>query len=230
MGKRKNYPANLLDRVHLNELCGSNIDYGNLTEDQLKGVEYILSRLTERERVVLKLYYHEGMSRKAIAEEHALCEERIRQITEKALKKLSVKEWLSFVTYGYESNLSRLEKLIGSEEELFCLTIGIAEKDHIYYQDIEALKLPVKVYGPLKRANIQTVRELLIFTCSSRHIRNLGDVSMALLRAILEKEHLFLPGCDWSSCDQSLPRQELELQVFQKLNNTLLQNALFLKT
>ncbi len=87
----KKYPANLLDMLHLNELCESNMDYGNLMKDQLKGVEYILSCMPESERIILRLYYCKCMSRKAIAEEHHLCEERIRQITEEALKRLPVK-------------------------------------------------------------------------------------------------------------------------------------------
>lgn len=218
MGKRKNYPANLLDALHFNETLGTNIEYEKLTADQLRGVEYIFSRLTERERLVLSDYYKEGMSRKAISEQYQIGENLIRRIIEKALRKLRAREWLSYVGNGYEANTKYLEEQLRTEEFQYCLARGITDRTHIYYQGIECLNLPTKIYNPLKRANIRTVRDLLIFVCSARHIRNLGDVSMALVNVILEKENL-LPE-DYKKVDMGcIPQLDLELSIFQKLNS-----------
>ncbi len=58
MRKKNNYPANLLNALRLNDLLGTDIDYENLTEDQIKGADYILALLTEREEIVLDHYYN----------------------------------------------------------------------------------------------------------------------------------------------------------------------------
>lgn len=218
MGKRKNYPENLLSALHLNEMLGTNIEYEKLTSDQIRGVEYIFSRLTEREQLVLSHYYKEGMSRKAISEKYQLSENRIRQIIEKALKKLRVKEWLFYVANGYEANKNQRKELLKAEESRFCRARDITDQDHIYYQGIDKLNLPTQPYNSLLRANIQTIRDLLIFVCSARHIRTFGDISMALVRVILEKEKL-LPK-DYEKTNMGcIPQIDLELSIFQKLNS-----------
>lgn len=218
MGKRKNYPANLLTALHLNSLLGTDMDYEKLNLDQIRGVEYIFSRLTEREQIVLSHYYKEGMSRKAISERYRLGENYIRQIIEKALKKIRVKELLFYVVNGYEANKKRLEEQLKTEEDQFCKLREITNEEHIYYQNIECLNLPTRTYNPLKRANIQTIRDLLIFVCSARHLRTFGDVSMALVSVILEKENLLPKGYikDDKGC---IPQLDLELSIFQKLNS-----------
>lgn len=217
MGKKENYPVNLLTALHLNEMLGTSIEYEKLTADQIRGVEYIFSRLTEREQVVLSHYYKEGMSRKAISEKYRLGENYIRRIIEKALKKIRVKELLSYVANGYEANKKRLEEQLKAEEARFCKLREITDQTHIYYQKIEYLNLPVRTYNPLKRANIQTIRDLLIFVCSARHLRTFGEVSMALVSVILEKENL-LPKGYIKDDKGGIPQLDLEVSIFQKLN------------
>ena len=44
MKKRyKEYPANLLEAMKVNEIMGSDLDYENLSEDQMQGLTYALS-------------------------------------------------------------------------------------------------------------------------------------------------------------------------------------------
>ena len=58
MGRRKRlYPANLLTELSLNEEMGTNIDYENLSADQLEGLNYVLSYLTERNQILIREYY-----------------------------------------------------------------------------------------------------------------------------------------------------------------------------
>ena len=65
MGRRKRlYPANLLTELSLNEEMGTNIDYENLSADQLEGLNYVLSCLTERNRLLIREYYENYKSRR----------------------------------------------------------------------------------------------------------------------------------------------------------------------
>ena len=77
MANKKSYPANLLDALRVNREAQSNIKYDDLTDDQMKGLEYVLSALSEREQIVIHHFYVEGMTRKAIAEKYNLTEYRI---------------------------------------------------------------------------------------------------------------------------------------------------------
>ena len=66
MGRRKRlYPANLLTELSLNEEMGTNIDYENLSADQLEGLNYVLSCLTERNQILIREYYENYKSRRA---------------------------------------------------------------------------------------------------------------------------------------------------------------------
>lgn len=67
MPRRYSYPENLLSALHLNEETQRMISYDALTDDQRKGVEYALSALSEREQIVLREHFCEGIGYKAIA-------------------------------------------------------------------------------------------------------------------------------------------------------------------
>ncbi len=218
MRNKKNYPANLLNALHLNDLLGTDIDYENLTEDQIKGANYILALLTEREEIVLNYYYKSFMSRKWIAERCHLTENRVRQIICKALKKLQVKELLQYAAEGFDSHRRRMEEQLRAEESKFCMARGIADRTHLLYQEIERLNLPVKIERALQRGDVRTVRELLITICAARHIRQLGEGSIRYVRELLEKENL-MPENFKESAMPVIPRLDLEAIIFQKLNS-----------
>ena len=61
MPRRYSYPENLLFVLHLNEETQRTICYDALTDDQRKGLEYALSALSEREQIVLREHFCEGI-------------------------------------------------------------------------------------------------------------------------------------------------------------------------
>lgn len=217
MGKKKRYPANLLEALRPIDLPGLELDYENLTADQMQGVDYILSQLTERESIILDCYYKKGMSRKEIADHFYLTEKRVRQLTREALDKIRAAEWFMYAVNGYEDNQKRLEEQCGTEENRFCAARGITDRTHIYYQEIECLNLPVRPYHSMKRAGIRTVRDALLFICSGQNIRGFGELSAESVRAALVKENL-LPKGFKKRAAPNIPRLELEADIFRSLN------------
>lgn len=216
----KNYPANLLEALRLPDLLGVNMNYENLTADQMEGVNYVLSHLTERERIVLDHYYREGMTQAAIAEQYqGITENRVRGMINRALKKMHVKEWLLYAANGYEANRERLKRQFAAAEARYCAERGIANPAHIYYQGIKSLKLPPRMEKALTRSGFRTVRELLVFVCSprSRYVRNFGTLSLDFARKILERENL-LPENFKMSATPCIPQLDLEASVFQQIN------------
>ena len=74
MARKRAYPENILHDLQAD----------GVTENVLK-----YDHLTDRERAVIRLYYIENtMTRKEVADEFGVSEQRIRQIISKALRKI----------------------------------------------------------------------------------------------------------------------------------------------
>lgn len=219
MPRRYSYPENLLSALHLNEETQRTISYDVLTDDQRKGLEYAMSALSEREQIVLREHFVEGIGYKAVGLHYNLSENRTRNIIRDALRWLRKNAaWLYYITDGYEARTAYLQKQLQTEERMYCERCGITSPMHLYYQGLDALHLPVKLHNPLRRNDIKTVRELLIFLCSSAHIRNFGALSKAAVQERLTHENLLPVGELLPCCNAEAPRLDLEVQVFGALN------------
>jgi len=219
MPRRYSYPKNLLSALHLNEETQRTISYDALTEDQRKGLEYALSALSERERIVLRHHFCEGIGYKAIGLHYNLSESRTRNIIRDALRWLHKNPaWLYYITDGFEARTAYLRQQLRTEEQIYRERCGITSLAHLYYQELEAMQLPAKLRNPLSRNNIKTVREAIIFLCSSAQIRNFGALSAAAVRERLARENLLPADGVLPCCNAEAPRLDLEMQVFRALN------------
>ncbi len=219
MPRRYRYPESLLSALHLNEETQRTIPYDVLTDDQYKGLEYTLSALSEREQIVLREHFCEGIGYKAIGLHYNLSESRTRNIIRDALRWLHKNPaWLYYITDGFEARTAYLRQQLQTEEQIYCERCGITSPTHLYYQGLESLQLPAKPYNPLSRNDIRTVREVIIFLCSSAQIRNFGALSAAAVRERLARENLLTTDGTLPCCNAEAPRLDLEVQVFQTLN------------
>ena len=104
MPRRYSYPENLLSAMHLNEETQRMISYDALTDDQRKGLEYALSALSEREQIVLREHFCEGIGYRAVGLHYNLSESRTRSIIRDALCWLCKNPaWLYYITDGFEA-------------------------------------------------------------------------------------------------------------------------------
>ena len=219
MPRRYSYPENLLSALRLNEETQRAIVYAELTNDQRKGLEYALSALSERERIVLRHHFCEGIGYKAIGLRYNLSESRMRNIIRDALRWLHKNHvWLYYITDGFEARTACLRQQLRTEERIYCEHCGITPPAHLYYQGLEALHLPAKLHNPLNRNDVKTVREVIIFLCSSIRVRNFGALSGVALREHLARENLLPADGALPCCNAEAPRLDLEVQVFQALN------------
>ncbi len=111
-----------------------------------------------------------------------------------------------------------MEEQLRTEESKFCTTRGIADRTHLFYQEVERLDLPVRIKRVLRREDVRSVRELLIAICAERRIYQLGEISLRVIREILEKENL-MPENFKESAMPVIPRLDLEAIIFKKLNS-----------
>lgn len=193
MEKKKNYPENLLETLQVNKETQSMIRYDELTEDQARGLKYVLSFLTERERIVIEHYFVEGISRKAIGERYNLPENRIKQIIEHAIRKFRLnKEWLFYIANGYEANCEYLHEQLEQEEKLYLSKCDVSDSSHLYYQEFRMLGFPTRIYNSLAKHDVKTVRDLVVLIVASERIRNFGEVSYQAICTALKKKIFFL--------------------------------------
>ena len=219
MPRRYRYPENLLSALHLNEETQRMISYDALTDDQRKGLEYAMSALSEREQIVLREHFCEGIGYKAIGLHYNLSESQTRNIIRDALRWLHKNPaWLYYITDGFEARTAYLRQQLRTEERIYRERCGITSPTHLYYQGLEAMQLPAKLRNPLSRNDIKTVREVIIFLCSSAQIRNFGALSRTALREYLASENLLPADGTLPCCNAEAPRLDLEVQVFWALN------------
>mgnify|MGYP000541450684 CR=1 FL=1 len=136
MPRRYSYPENLLFVLHLNEETQRTISYDALAEDQRKGLEYALSALSEREQIVLRRHFVEGISYKAIGLHYNLSESRTRNIIRDALRWLhKIHAWLYYITDGFEARIRILRQSApDGGTKSYRERYGITSPAHLYYQ------------------------------------------------------------------------------------------------
>ena len=116
--------------------------------------------------------------------------------------------------YSYPENL--LSALHLNEETQRTIFYDALTDDQ--RKGLEALHLPAKCYNPLSRNDVKTVREVLIFLCSSAQIRNFGALSAVAVREHLTRENLLPAGGALPCCNAKAPCLDLEVEVFRVLN------------
>ena len=90
-----------------------------LNDDIIKGLEYILSKITTRERYVLEYRYKEGYTLEEIGAKLEVSRERVRQIEMRALRRLRHPNAIVYIKEGY--SIASKEMLIALNEKYSAL-------------------------------------------------------------------------------------------------------------
>ena len=191
MPRRYSYPENLLSAMHLNEETQRMISYDALTDDQRKGLEYALSALSEREQIVLREHFCEGIGYRAVGLHYNLSESRTRSIIRDALCWLCKNPtWLYYITDGFEARTAYLRQQLQMEEQIYRERRGITSPTHLYYQGLEALHLPAKLHNPLSRNGVKTGREVNVTKLSQNTPLHSKLSCNGALFCVFSKKHL----------------------------------------
>lgn len=170
------YPDNLLY-----DIFGGEWEYPR-PADFDGSMEYVLHSLTERERRILDFRYKDGLTFEAIGKRECVTRERIRQIHAKSLRKLRHPDRLNYLKYGVSGVIAR--KTESAREA----ALASLPKPDIKPEDItlEGLELSVRSYNCLKRAGMNTMRDVAEMTFDELcHVRNLGKKSVDEICAVL---------------------------------------------
>lgn len=169
--KEMDYPKNLIYAVGVNDyknlihnviaLCEN-----NLKDEQLKGLEHVISILNDTEQAAIRLYFEEKYTLRHAGELMNLSGERIRAIIAKALRKMRQEKNLNCILYGVTEaqkiESEKTEKIFATERPVREITL-------------DEIKPSVRLYNALYRCGVKTLGELSDMTIERfRKIRNIG--------------------------------------------------------
>ena len=180
----KNYPDNLLY-----DIFGGELEFPR-PGDFDGSLEYVLHSLTERERRVLDFRYKDGLTFEAIGKRECVTRERIRQIHAKSLRKLRHPGRLNYLKYGVSGVIAR-----ETESAREAALASLPKPDKPEDITLEELELSVRSYNCLKRAGMNTLRDVSEMTFDELcHVRNIGKKSVDEICAVLTKYGIKLNG------------------------------------
>ena len=189
ISQQNKYPYNLL--IAIRGMADKEIPE-DMTADYLAGLEYVLSTLEYRERDILLQRYRDGLMRTEIAQSHGIIPERVRQIENKACRKLqSLAKW-NYIAYGVAGYMKR----IVTSEYNRGYSVGYSEgysdgkvdgaagitkpyaSDEVLNRPIESLNLSTRARGCLRLTQCKRIGDVVRLTDEAiSTMRQLGKVS-----------------------------------------------------
>ena len=210
--KKVKWPENLFrDLIWLDEFEGP-----EMPEDFLGTLEYILhSTMSEREMLVLRCRYQNEETYRVIGLRIGVQQERVRQILNKAIRRMRHPSRLKYLKYGIAEQVERfgeqcrerafkegyqegIKNAKCENEEIEPIHNPYGEQNIVPISSleelpIEDLDLSVRAYNCMRVANIRTVGQLMSWSKAKlRRVRNLGKLTLLELEETLQKHDIQL--------------------------------------
>lgn len=185
------YPYNLLADVFAQDMSTLR---PSLPANVEIAVEYVLSRLPDREREILRCRYEVRMTLQTIGEAFGITTERVRQILSEVRFKLRHPSRSSILKNGIAGTIELVKQqgydagYVKGCEDGFAKGFAAAKAELAgdkHYErpsdawSIEDLDLSVRAYNCLAHANIRTVQQISVMTYDDLYrLRNMGIKSL----------------------------------------------------
>lgn len=135
--------------------------------------------ITEREKLFVEEHYKNNRRYQEIATRYNLSRERVRQILNKAIRKLRHKSRITVL-------IGKKQKTVENADEYVQEKVGILDEDIAFCEP----DLSVRAFNALKRNGINTKRELALLTKDQvMDMRNVGKVTCEEIVKHIEKIH-----------------------------------------
>lgn len=199
------YPDNLLTELFSYEIVRDDSDDlpPFVSRDCEACLAYLMHTLTERERVIVELRFKEGQTYEQVGKAFGVTRERIRQVEQKALRKLRSPSRMDFLVHGMAGVIQQkvedrireerseiyaeagrfLNEAIGQERTEAFLKGAARPKDaepaRALNMPIDGLGLSVRSHNCLLRAGVETVGDIVRMGREKlMRVRNLGGRSL----------------------------------------------------
>lgn len=157
----KEYPTGLLEVMDLNGLIDTPIDYGNLTEDQMEGLEYALTQLRDKIRNVIERRFKDRMTFAAIGNQLGVSTARVSDMLQEGIYHLTHDvDNVRYISKGYSVHKQFLE----NEKKLTHRkrwTKFLQEHPEGVSTRLSEIKFPRYTCVKLDKAGIETLEQLI---------------------------------------------------------------------
>ena len=178
-----------------------------ITQEQKNGLEWAMNSLTDKEKDIIYLYYHDGYTLSRIGEKYSVTRERIRQIITKGIRKLrhpSRKEAILGITnkcYSMDEVEKEAEKLSQMTENYHKNADALAKAENLVFVREQKVN---EIISILKNSNLEEVADV---------IKKIEEVQDKKILDIVDKRKL----------DRSIEALDLSVRSY----NTLLRAGIF---
>lgn len=203
----EDYPQNLLQAIVQNT---STEPPQNMTEDRIRGLQYAMSTLEPREYEVLMYRYNSKLTLRAIGEIYGLSVERMRQVENKALRKLRTPSRWNYIKLGVAGYWQQRKKQYYDQGYRMGYLDGYKNgikdekegRDRNYQNNpvlnliIENLELSTRAFQCLRRMGCNRIGDVIDKdTDTILRTRNMGKRSMDEIARALHKQNII--GTVW---------------------------------
>lgn len=201
------YPLNLLAAIAQNTNKEAPL---NMTADRIRGLQYAMSTLEPREYEVLMYRYNSKYTLKAIGDIYGLSVERMRQVENKALRKLRTPSRWDYIKLGIVGYWQHKKKhyfdqgyrtgyldgyRTGVEDEKANRTNSYKNRPELNLT-IENLELSTRAFQCLRRMQCDRIGDVAEQTAEDiTRTRNMGKVTMDEIARALNR--LNITGTAW---------------------------------
>lgn len=165
MKEKSEYPKNVLEDI----FDTSNYEQLIKTDYNLcvEGLEFCISSLSEREKIIICERYKDGISLRDIGNMHGITGTRARDIIRKSLRRIRSKQ--GYIIYGIDG----FEKIKRKEKE----------EKNLNKTDIVNIELSVRTYNCLARAGIEKLEDIK----SMEQLMEMRNAGAKTIEEIVEK-------------------------------------------
>ena len=203
--KNHEYPLDFIDALFGDD---KTLDIGYVETHFDENIKEVIKSLTEREQKVIQLRFIDGYTLEAVARQFSVTRERIRQIEQKALRKLRHPSRLEYLRKGREvkqlqDDILNLQTQLVIQKEIMLKKlanpelIDVTNEEIIGAKTIESLDFSVRTYNCLKRGGITKLHEIYeLDVIDLLRIRNLGKKSAREIMSKLKEIGLEMKGSE----------------------------------
>ena len=196
------YPGNLVDEI-LYHACPSYqgpgeseliaIDPADLTDDQLAGLKYAISTLTEQQQESLKHKYEHDLNYTETAKIMELSDSYIRELTVKAIRRLSHPSLRVYIWYGLEYTQKQMAEQERERKEAAerkqMEQVALDRLTALSYSPVDSLPISTKAKNFLAKSEIKIMDDAYKFvssTLSSRIAERMPATTEEIVKAVIE--------------------------------------------
>ena len=186
---RKVYPRDLLKSL---DWTGYTVpDFDCLNDDQINGLDFLVSQFSERDQNIILNYYKQDMTTQQAATSYHVDVHTVTSLIESSSTWMSNQDCLPYIVHGFQKWQSFMEQEIPKLEQQYSQIIHVCDLTG----SIASLGLSNRAIYAMRRVDVANIRDLLLWYSAGQAVRDPGHFGIAGHRELKAMfiSHSFIP-------------------------------------